>query len=235
MRIALFGYGKMGKMIEQIALNRGHQIVARVDIDSPEIDYSQADVAIDFSTPEAAFENIKACLINKVPVVSGTTGWLDKFEKAVALCREKDGAFIYASNYSLGVNLFFELNSYLAGMMNSLPEYTASIEETHHIHKVDAPSGTAISLAEGIIEKTAYTGWRMEAGEAGTIPINSKREGEVPGTHTVTYNSPVDSLEIKHIANSREGFALGAVVAAEWIRGKSGIFGMRDVLNLPNG
>lgn len=232
MKIALFGYGKMGRMIEQIALGRGHEVVARVDIGSPEIDYAQADVAIDFSTPEAAFENIKGCFIHKVPVISGTTGWLDCYEQAVTLCGELNGAFIYASNFSLGVNLFFELNSYLAGLMHSLPDYTASIEETHHIHKVDSPSGTAISLAEGIIEKSAYNSWDQNSGETHTIPIQSRREGEVPGIHSVTYKSHVDSIEIKHTANSREGFALGAVVAAEWIQGKSGVFNMRDVLNL---
>jgi 4-hydroxy-tetrahydrodipicolinate reductase len=234
MKIALFGYGKMGKMIEQIALERGHQIVARVDVGSPEINYREADVAIDFSTPEAAFNNIKKCFVNKVPVISGTTGWLDKFEQAVALCHQMDGAFIYASNFSLGVNIFFELNAFLAGMMDSLPEYTASVEETHHIHKVDAPSGTAITLAEGIIEKTDYTGWCADQKEPGLIPVHSKREGEVPGTHTVTYRSPADSIEIRHTANNREGFALGAVVAAEWLQGKTGVFSMRDVLNLHN-
>lgn len=232
MNIALFGYGKMGKMIEQIALKRGHDIVARIDLDTPEIIISKADVAIDFSTPEAAFENITYCLQHNVPVISGTTGWLNKYDEVVALCQKQGGAFIYASNFSLGVNLFFELNRYLAGLMASLSNYSVAIEEIHHIHKLDAPSGTAISLAEGIIEKTRYQAWQLDGNGEDTIPVQSKREDEVPGTHTIAYRSDVDSLEIKHTAHNREGFALGAVVAAEWIRGRTGIFNMKDVLHL---
>jgi 4-hydroxy-tetrahydrodipicolinate reductase len=232
MRIALFGYGKMGKMIEETAMERGHTIVARIDIDTTRIDYSRMDVAIDFSTPEAAWENIKGCLEQNVPVISGTTGWLDSYKDAVALCNMKNGAFIYASNFSLGVNVFFELNSYLAAMMNNLSDYRVDIEEVHHTQKVDAPSGTAISLAEQIIQKSSYDNWKLGGGSEKDLPIHSKREGEVRGTHTVSYQSKIDTLEIRHTAHSRKGFALGAVVAAEWIQGKKGVFGMKDVLNL---
>ena len=232
MKIGLFGYGKMGKMIEQIALKRGHSIVAKVDIDTEVVDFSNMDVAIDFSMPGAAFENITKCFKNGVPVISGTTGWLDKFKEATTLCEDNDGAFIYASNFSLGVNVFFELNSYLAKMMKNLSQYHVEMEEIHHTQKLDAPSGTAITLAEGIIENTNYQAWKLnEAGER-QIPITSKRIGTTPGTHTVDYRSEVDTVQIKHTAHNREGFALGAVIAAEWIVGKKGIFTMKDVLNL---
>ena len=232
MRIALFGYGKMGQMIEQIALNRGHEIVAKIDEHTQNIDFSSMDVAIDFSMPEAAFSNITKCLENNVPIISGTTGWLDKYQDAVTLCKSKNGAFIYASNFSLGVNIFFELNNYLAKMMQNLPEYKVSLEEIHHTQKLDAPSGTAITLAEGVISNSEYTQWKLDDDSNNSLPITSKRIGKTPGTHTVNYNNVVDSIEIKHIAHNREGFALGAVTAAEWIIGKAGIFSMRDVLNL---
>jgi len=233
MNIALFGYGRMGKMIEQIALNRNHTIVAKIDVDTTEIDFSKIDVAIDFSLPNAAFGNITKCIENNIPVISGTTGWLENYDKAVALCKEKKGAFIYGSNFSLGVNLFFELNSYLAKMMSNLKEYNVTMEEIHHTKKLDAPSGTAISLAEGVINNTNYKGWKLDTTDDTTeIPIIAKRIADVPGTHTVAYNSNVDSIEIKHTAHNREGFALGAVVAAEWIIGKTGVFSMKDVLNI---
>lgn len=232
MNIGLFGYGKMGKMIEKIAMERGHTIVAKFDVGSPTPDYSDMDVAIDFSSPDAAFENIKGCLEKSVPVISGTTGWLDSYDKAVAICKKHSGAFIYASNFSLGVNIFFELNSYLAGMMNSLEQYKPDIVEIHHVHKLDAPSGTAITLAEGIIANSDYDGWALDGGGENEIPIFSKREGEIAGTHTVSYRSEIDNIEIKHKAHGRMGFALGAVIAAEWIPGKEGVFGMKDVLNL---
>ncbi|SIQ80133.1 4-hydroxy-tetrahydrodipicolinate reductase [Maribacter ulvicola] len=232
MRIALFGYGKMGQMIAQIAVSRGHEIVAKIDENSENIDFSTMDVAIDFSMPEAAFGNITKCLNNNVPVISGTTGWLDKYEDAISLCEEKKGAFIYASNFSLGVNIFFELNNYLAKMMQNLPEYKVELEEIHHTQKLDAPSGTAITLAEGVIANSNYAQWKLDSESQETLKITSKRIGKVPGTHTVAYNSIVDSIEIKHTAHNREGFALGAVTAAEWIIGKTGVFSMRDVLNL---
>ncbi|WP_282180508.1 4-hydroxy-tetrahydrodipicolinate reductase [Maribacter stanieri] len=232
MRIALFGYGKMGQMIEQIARNRGHEIVAKIDENTQDIDFNSMDVAIDFSMPEAAFGNITKCLNNNVPVISGTTGWLDKYEDAITLCNDKKGAFIYASNFSLGVNIFFELNNYLAKMMQNLPEYKVSLEEIHHTQKLDAPSGTAITLAEGVIANSNYSEWKLDNSSDTILPITSKRIGKVPGTHTVDYDSVVDSISIKHTAHNREGFALGAVTAAEWIIGKTGVFTMRDVLNL---
>ena len=232
MNIALFGYGKMGRMIEQIALERGHQIVGRIDVDTPHINYDKMDVAIDFSTPEAAFSNIADCLKQGVPVISGTTGWLKDYDKAVALCEQEAGAFIYSSNFSLGVNVFFELNACLAKMMKSLSQYRVEIEEIHHTQKLDAPSGTAISLANGIISESGYSDWKLGHAGENEIPIHSIREGEVAGTHTVTYKSGVDSLQIRHEAHSRRGFAMGAVVAAEWIMGKRGIFTMKDVLEI---
>ncbi len=232
MRIALFGYGKMGKMIEQIALSRAHEIVAKIDLGSEDPDFENIDVAIDFSMPTAAFENITKCIENGVPIVSGTTGWLEDYDKAVAFCNEKKGSFIYASNFSIGVNVFFELNEYLAKMMGNLKEYKTSIEEIHHTQKLDAPSGTAITLAEGIISNSEYTEWELNKSDEGKLPIHSKRVGNTPGTHTIGYDSSIDSIEIKHTAHNREGFALGAVTAAEWIIGKTGIFTMKDVLNL---
>ena len=232
MKIALFGYGKMGKMIETVATKRGHNIVAKIDVDSGDIDYSDIDVAIDFSMPDAAFDNITGCIENGVPVISGTTGWLEKYDAAVTLCDEKNGAFIYASNFSLGVNVFFELNKQLARMMRNLDQYRVSMEEIHHTQKLDAPSGTAITLAGGIIENSAYKTWKLDNADEAEIPISSKRIGDTPGTHTVDYESKVDSIEIKHTAHNREGFALGAVIAAEWIQGKTGVFTMKDVLDL---
>lgn len=232
MKIALFGYGKMGQMIERVATEKGHEIVAKIDIDTKTIDYATFDVAIDFSTPQAAYGNISQCLENNIPVISGTTGWLAKYDTIVSLCKKTNGAFIYASNFSLGVNIFFELNQQLAKMMGHLKQYETGIEEIHHTQKLDAPSGTAITLAEGIVENTAYEGWKLDEKETAHIPIISKRIGQTPGTHTITYSSPVDDIEIKHTAHNREGFAEGAVIAAEWIIGKTGVFTMRDVLNL---
>ncbi|MDP5230164.1 MAG: 4-hydroxy-tetrahydrodipicolinate reductase [Cellulophaga sp.] len=232
MNIALFGYGKMGKMIEALAVQKNHKIVAKIDIDTTEIDFSTIDVAIDFSLPSAAFDNIKMCLENNTPIISGTTGWLHKYEDAVALCNQNNGAFIYASNFSLGVNLFFELNDYLAKMMANLRDYKVSLEEIHHTQKLDAPSGTAITLAEGVIKNTGYTEWKLDANEDGILSIKAIRETDVPGTHSINYTSPVDSIEIKHTAHNREGFALGALTAAEWLVGKHGVFTMKDVLNI---
>jgi 4-hydroxy-tetrahydrodipicolinate reductase len=232
MNIALFGYGKMGKMIEQVAMERGHHIVAKIDVDTTEIDFSEMDVAIDFSMPSAAYNNIKQCIKNSVPIISGTTGWLDDYNNAVTYCNEHKGAFIYASNYSLGVNIFFELNEYLAKMMKNLEQYKVSMEEIHHTQKLDTPSGTAITLADGVVANSRYKNWNLGQGNIDEITIESKRLDAVPGTHIVDYESKVDSIEIKHTAHNREGFALGAVIAAEWITGKTGVFSMRDVLNL---
>ena len=232
MKIALLGYGRMGKEIEKIALSRGHEIVIRKDVDDT-IDITLAEVAIDFSVPSSAFNNITDCINNNVPVISGTTGWLEKYDEVVRRCEKKKSAFLYASNYSLGVNIFFELNKQLAKMMRHLQDYEISMEEIHHTKKLDAPSGTAITLAEGIIENSSKKNWELgEKTSQENIPIKAKRTPNIPGTHSVWYTSEVDSIEIKHTANSRKGFALGAVVAEEWILGKKGVFSMKDVLNI---
>jgi len=233
MKIALLGYGKMGKTIEKIAVSRGHEIVVVVDENTKEYNINLADVAIDFSIPNIAVNNISNCFNNQVPVVSGTTGWLDRYEEMVKLCKDKNGGFIYASNYSLGVNIFFELNEHLAKMMKNLEQYNVSMEEIHHKQKLDEPSGTAITLAEGVIEHTKYNTWEVDkAQQELSIPIKAIRSPEVPGTHLIDYTSEVDSIEIKHTAHNRQGFALGAVIAAEWLVGKHGVFSMRDVLGL---
>lgn len=232
MKIALLGYGKMGKEIERIALERGHEIVLRKTEDNDFSGLENADVAIDFSIPAAAVENISTCFNHNVPVISGTTGWLENYGQMVELCKEKNGAFLYGSNFSVGVNLFFELNSYLARLMSRVNEYHVSMEEIHHTQKLDAPSGTAISLAEGIFKETDYKEWTMDEAAQHQIHIEAKRIADVPGTHSVYYRSSVDEIEIKHTAFSRQGFALGAVVAAEWIQNKKGIFSMKDVLSL---
>lgn len=236
MKLLLVGYGKMGKAIEQIALQRGHQIVARIDVtNSSELDHlspEDVDVAIEFSTPESAYSNIRKCLQKKWPTVSGTTGWLEHKAEIETLCALTGGAFFYASNYSIGVNLFFRLNAQLAKLMAQQP-YRVSMDETHHIHKKDAPSGTAITLAEDILDaQPSLAGWSLAPDEQpNTLPIRSHRIGEFPGTHTVVYESDTDTLTITHEAHSRTGFALGAVVAAEWLLGKQGIFGMDDLIN----
>jgi 4-hydroxy-tetrahydrodipicolinate reductase len=232
MKIALLGYGKMGKVIERIALERGHEIVLKKDQDTSFDGLKNADVAIDFSVPNSAVANISECLNNGIPVISGTTGWLTNYPKMVQLCEEKNGSFIYGSNFSLGVNVFFELNEYLAKMIANLKQYNVSMEEIHHTQKLDAPSGTAITLAEGIIKNTNYANWTLETPISNEIHIDAKRIENVPGTHSVFYDSEVDQIEIKHTAHSREGFALGAVVAAEWLIGKKGVFTMKDVLGL---
>lgn len=232
MKIALLGYGRMGKAIEEIAMERGHEIVIRKDLEPLSEDLSIADAAIDFSHPAAAFDNIKSCIDSGVSVVSGTTGWLDKFEEIKAYCIENDGSFIYASNFSIGVNLFFNLNAYLAKMMKNIKDYDVTMEEIHHIHKLDAPSGTAISLAEDILAESDKEKWSIDQPKADDLFINVKREGEVPGTHSISYKSDIDSIEVKHTAFNRTGFALGAVVAAEWLHNKKGIYDMKDVLGL---
>lgn len=230
MKIALLGYGKMGKTIERLAVERGHEIIFRIDEDIQKYDLQQADVAIDFSIPDAAFKNITTCFEKQVPVVSGTTGWLKRYEEAVEICKQRDAAFIYASNFSLGVNLFFELNRNLARLMNKFPEYDIDIEEIHHTQKLDAPSGTAITLAEQIIENSEKTGWQLNKAGEKEIPVTAKRIENVPGTHTISYNSKVDTIKIEHIAHSRDGFALGAIIAAEWLQHKKGVYSMKDVL-----
>jgi 4-hydroxy-tetrahydrodipicolinate reductase len=232
MKIALLGYGKMGQTIERIAIERGHEIVLKKDEFNTYDGLSTADVAIDFSIPTVAVENISNCFHANVPVISGTTGWLAHYEEMVTLCESKKGAFISSSNFSLGVNIFFEINEYLAKIMSKFDSYKVEMEEIHHTQKLDAPSGTAISLAKGVIENSNYSNWTLENPNPTEIEIKSLRIEDVPGTHTVTYKSDVDAIEIKHTAHNRDGFALGAVIAAEWIVGKQGVFSMKDVLNL---
>ena len=235
MKIVLFGYGKMGKEVEKIALERGHELILRIE-KNEEYDISEADVAIDFSVPKAAFNNITSCFKKNIPVISGTTGWLEDYEKAVTICKKNNGSFIYASNFSIGVNLFFELNDKLSRIMNSNNNYTPSIEEIHHTKKLDAPSGTAITIAEQTIKNSSIKEWCLHTNKAKVdneiIPISSKRIKDVPGTHIVAYESEIDSIEIKHTAHNRKGFAHGAIIAAEWLINKNGVYTMKDVLNL---
>lgn len=233
MRIALVGYGKMGKIIDEIAQKRGHEIVARLKETPTAENLNNPDVAIEFSLPEVAYDNIKACLEHKIPVICGTTGWLDKKEEVEKIAVDSDSAFLYGSNFSLGVNLFFALNEKVADIMKNVDEYTCQLEEIHHVHKKDAPSGTAISIAEGIIKNNPkFNAWKLDETKGPELGIFAVREDEVPGTHSVYYKSEVDEIEIKHTAFNRNGFALGAVVAAEWIKDKKGNFTMKDVLGL---
>ena len=233
MKIALVGYGKMGKIIHQIALKRGHDVVATLD-ETPTLEkLNNPDVVIEFSSPESAFGNIKFCLENKIPVVAGTTGWLEKKPEIEKIALENETGFLYGSNFSLGVNLFFALNEKLAEMMAPFQnDYSCQLEEIHHIHKLDAPSGTAISIAEGIFKHSDFKSWKLDETQGSELGIKAIREGEVPGTHSVFYRSEVDEIEIKHTAFNRNGFALGAVIAAEWLPGKVGNFGMKQVLGL---
>ena len=235
MKIALFGYGKMGKIIEKIAEERGHKVVLKIQGNNTNYDLKQADIAIDFSVPSAAVANIKEALNNQLPVVCGTTGWLNHYDKVETICQRKKGAFIYASNFSIGVNLFFELNQKLVKLMSAHPNYTPKIKEIHHAEKKDAPSGTAITLAEALIEKSSYLDWCLgETNDLKQLSIQSKRIDNVSGTHRVLYDSPIDSIEIIHTAKNRRGFGFGAVIAAEWLLGKTGVFSMKDVLNKNN-
>ncbi len=236
MKIAILGYGKMGVMIEQIALNKGHEIVCKLGSLSAESEWSKlatADVAIEFSNPISAFKNISKCFDANVPVVVGTTGWYDKYEAVKLRCINKNQAIITATNFSIGVNLFFHVNKIIARVMENLPEYDVKIEEIHHTHKLDSPSGTAITIAEGVLsEMTRKKEWKLAAdvtSEADLL-INSIRTDEVPGTHTITYSSKIDDIEVKHTAHSRTGFATGAVLAAEWLQNKRGAFTMNDFI-----
>ncbi len=237
MKIALIGYGKMGHVIERIARSRGHEIVCIIDagntadFDSPA--FASADVAIEFSIPSTAFNNCVTALERGVKVVSGTTAWTDRLPEVKALTERLGGTFFWSSNYSIGVNIFFALNRYLATMMAGFSQYSPEMTEIHHVHKLDHPSGTAITLAEGIIESDpAVTGWTEEKNSsANELTINHIREGEVPGTHIIKWDSPVDTITIEHCAKSREGFALGAVVAAEWIAGRSGFLTMDNLMH----
>lgn len=236
MNIAVVGYGKMGKSIEAIAKSRGHQISFIIDQDNPEdiskISPDNTDIAIEFSQPDAAFDNIMKLLNQGVKTLAGTTGWLDKYEEVTSLCKEKNGTFLYASNFSVGVNLFFELNEWLAKKMSQLEGFEAAMEEIHHTEKKDAPSGTAITLSEGIMkENPSITKWvNEESKEANTLGIISKREPGVPGTHTVTYSSPLETIEIKHTAHDRKVFAEGVIKVAEWATNQTGILAIKDFL-----
>lgn len=230
MKIALVGYGKMGKIIEELARGKNHEIVATLN-ESPSIEnLNSPDVVIEFSNPEVAFDNIKFCLEQKIPVVCGTTGWLNQKPEIEKIALENKTAFLYGSNFSLGVNLFFALNEKLAQMMAPFEDYSCQLEEIHHTHKKDAPSGTAITLAEGIIENSKFNAWKLDETMGENLGIFALRQDEVPGTHSVFYKSEVDEIEIKHTAYNRNGFALGAIIAAEWILGKQGNFSMKDVL-----
>lgn len=235
MKIALLGYGKMGKEIEAIAVQRGHTVVLKVDKNNaPNIsleDLKNADVAIEFSTPGTVTENIKKCIAAQLPVVVGTTGWYEHFDQIRDLCTEKQGALFHATNFSVGVNLFFKVNTYLAELMNKYNDYDVSMEEIHHIHKLDKPSGTAITLANQIIEKIdRKEKWSIEEQKPEILHIKDVREGEVPGTHIIRYRSAIDDIEIMHKAHNRKGFATGAVLAAEFLKGKKGIYTMDDVI-----
>jgi len=238
LKIALIGYGKMGKAIEGIAIERGHEIVLRIDAENTEaLNYDnlqQADVAIEFTNPDSAIKNLTACFDAGIPVVCGTTGWLEHWEKIKSDCENKNASLLYASNFSIGVNLFFELNKKLAQLMQNRPEYNCVIEEIHHTEKKDAPSGTAITLAENIIAQNSNKkNWVLgETENTNSLSIISKRIDPAPGTHIVSYNSAIDSIEIKHTAHNRIGFATGAVLAAEFLLGKKGVYGMGDVIKV---
>lgn len=237
MKIALLGYGKMGKTVEKLATEKGHEIVLKYNSLPNSEELKKADVAIDFSVPEAAEANITSCFEAGIPVVSGTTGWLKNYEEVLKKCEECNGSFIYASNFSIGVNLFFELNRQLAVMMSRHKEYLVDVEEIHHTQKLDAPSGTAISLANDIVSHSRYNKWRLIENERDgaaedEFPIFAKRIDDVKGTHIIDYTSSVDTISIKHQAHSRDGFALGAILAAEWILNKKGVYTMKDVLGI---
>tara|TARA_B110000259_G_scaffold146187_1_gene164760 strand:- start:417 stop:1118 length:702 start_codon:yes stop_codon:yes gene_type:complete len=232
MKIALLGYGKMGKIIEKLALEKGHTIISKINQDSSKEELLKADIAIEFSTPEAAVSNIKFCLENGIPIVSGTTGWLAHYDEMIKLCENRNGSFIYASNFSIGVNLFFSINEYVSNLMEPWKDYQVSIEEVHHNQKLDIPSGTAVTLAEGIIRNSDKKNWELNGTEAENINITAKRINDIKGTHIINYDSNIDTISIKHEAHSRDGFALGAILAAEWLADKKGIFTMKDVLQI---
>jgi len=235
MKIVLMGYGKMGREIERIALERGHEIVLRVNRDNAaqvtEKDLQMGEVIIEFSTPHAVMDNMNRCLVSGVPTVVGTTGWHNELKAVTALWNNAGGGLFYASNFSVGVNLFFKVNKFLAKLMNHYPQYEVSMTEIHHIHKLDKPSGTAITLANQVIEQMdRKTKWSIEDKSDDTLFIHDIREGEVPGTHILQYSSTVDDIEIMHKAHNRSGFALGAVLAAEFMLGKKGVYTMDDLI-----
>jgi len=231
MKIALLGIGKMGQTIERLALEKGDEVVYKQGAAHKSGDLSSAEVAIEFSSPEAAFSNIEQAIETGIPVVSGTTGWLDRYQEMLKLCEARNGTLVYASNFSVGVNLFFALNRKLGQLMQGHPEYKASMEEVHHTQKLDAPSGTAISLAEDLLPYLPEDGWAL--GEADhKLAIDAQREGDVKGTHKIAFVSAVDSISIEHRAHTREGFAQGALLAAGWALNKKGVYSMADVLGI---
>ncbi len=233
MKIALLGYGKMGHAIEQVAEERGHTVVTRVGRNDSMEDITKADVVIEFTSPDSAVNNLKYLISQGIPTVCGTTGWNNELDFITQLVKDYDGALVHASNFSLGVNILFELNKHLAGIMARFPEYDVTLKEIHHLEKKDAPSGTAITLADGIIENSKLKSWSLNNESTDTdLGIEALREKDVKGTHIVSYKSAIDTLEIKHTAHSREGFAVGAVIAAEWLAGKKGVFTMKDVLGI---
>lgn len=240
MKIAMIGYGKMGKTIEKLANEMGHELVLKIgshnSSDLTIENLQKADVAIEFSVPTTAFGNLKKCIEAGVPVVCGTTAWLDQYEELVTYCKDKKGAFLYASNFSIGVNIFFKLNQYLAQMMEQFGEYEVAVEEIHHTQKLDAPSGTAVTLTKDIlVANTHYQDFELAEGQeiaTNNIPVTAKRIDKVPGTHTINYDSAIDTIQISHVAHNRVGFAKGAIKAAEWIRDKKGVFDMQDMLAL---
>jgi 4-hydroxy-tetrahydrodipicolinate reductase len=236
MKIALIGYGKMGRAIEKIALQRGHEIVLKIDLDNAadftRTNLQKADAAIEFTGPHSAFANVMKCIEFGVPLVCGSTGWLDKIDEAIAFCKNQQGCFLYTSNFSVGVNIFFEVNKRLAELMNPHTEYAIHLEETHHTQKKDSPSGTAVSLANQILERISRKKkWvNHTTNNPDELPILSKRIDPAPGTHSVSYVSGIDTIDIIHTAHSREGFATGAVLAAEFVKGKQGVYSMKEVL-----
>jgi len=238
MKIALIGYGKMGHMIEELALERGHEIVLKVHIDNTDIftkeNLAAADVAIEFTAPDSAYGNVKKCLDFGVPVVSGSTGWNDRLQEMKDYCKERDGSFLHASNFSIGVNIFFEVNKVLARLMAAQPEYDVEVKEIHHTQKRDAPSGTAVTLAEQLMEEyPRKKSWVNHAtANPEELAILSERTDPAPGTHSIRYSSPIDDIEIIHTAHNRKGFALGAILAAEYISSRKGVFSMKDVLSI---
>lgn len=237
MKIALIGYGKMGREIEKTALSRKHEVVSIIDISNPEDfdspQFLSAEAAIEFSQPQSAFGNYQKCFDRNIPVVAGTTGWLNRLDEVKKICETGNQTFFYASNFSIGVNIFFAVNRYLAKIMNSFPDYEVGMEEVHHIHKLDSPSGTGITLAEDILENIdRKKQWKEAAeGDPTDLLIHSKREGEVPGIHEIFYESEADVISIRHDAKSRKGFALGAVLAAEFVKGKKGFLTMNEMLD----
>ncbi|OUW34928.1 MAG: 4-hydroxy-tetrahydrodipicolinate reductase [Flavobacteriaceae bacterium TMED179] len=233
MKIAILGYGRMGKTIESYSNYRKHEVVFILDKDHEKGDLSLADVAINFSVPEAAVSNIKLAMTHKIPVVCGTTGWLDNYKEVVSFCETQKTAFIYASNFSIGVNIFFKINRIVAQLMHPHEkEYKTDIKEIHHVHKLDSPSGTAITLAEGIINNSDHESWTLNQNEETSLFIKAIRKGEIPGTHKISYRSNIDEISIKHKAYKRDGFALGAIIAAEWLLDKKGVYTMDDILKI---